>query len=156
MHYFIFAALALTLAFFHFTRMSSSLAGPDLSLALLAWCIIASSERMVLIRAWFLGMCMDMVDPGSHSFYMLSYTFLAVVFLPMRSVVFQRSYFGWFLWAASCHILMSYMNSGQLLYADWSRVFFDAICTGIFAIMIGFFANELPRQVHPLGGPDVP
>lgn len=156
MHYIIFCCVLLCITFFHYTRLSSALAGPDLSIAFLAWIIIASGEKTVLIRAWMLGFCMDILDPASHSFYMLLYTFLAVIFLPIRSIVFQRSYVGWFVWAVCCHCIVAYMTASAMAYAPWSRILFDAAFTGIFTVIIGFFANELPRRIHPLGGPDVP
>lgn len=153
----LFIAAILLVSFVEHTRLSAALAGPDLSIALLAYIIIASSERSVLLRAWLLGLAMDVFNPATSAWYMSWCLFIAVVFLPLRALVFQRSLSGWFIWAVLCHLFMAWLLAGpNQLYAEWTRVVWDALMTGVFAIVLGSLFNELPRQLHPLGGPDVP
>lgn len=152
-----FIVLIVTVGFIEHTRLSSALVGPDISIALLAYIIIASSEKSLLVRAWMLGLAMDLWNPYTTAWYMFWYLSLAACFIPLRAWVFQKSFIGWFVWAFICHLLMSYLLSGgNDMYADGWRVFFDAVCTGLFAIALGSLCNEIPRLVHPLGGPDVP
>ncbi len=157
MHWLIFIVAAGVVGFIEHTRLSSALAGPDISIAFLAYIIIASSEKSVLIRAWFLGVAMDVWNPFTSAWYMFWYLSLAACFLPLRAWVFQKSFVGWFVWACICHFAINYLLAGAGdMYANTSRLLFDACCTGLFAVGIGALCNELPRVIHPLGGPDVP
>ncbi len=155
--YLLFVLCCVCIGFLEHTRLSTTSLGPDLSVAFLAYVIVASSEKSVLIRAWFLGLAMDLWNPYTTAWYTFWYLALAVCFLPLRAWVFQRSYSGWFLWALIVHVIMCDLHAGDgQWYASWSRVLADACFTGIFAIALGALANELPRLVHPLGGPDLP
>ena len=152
-----FIFIVVLIGFIEHTRLSSALAGPMISSAFLAYVCIASGEKSVLIRAWCLGLAMDLWSPAGGAWYTLRFLLLAIFFIPLRSLVFQRSMSGWFIWAAVLHVIMAQLMAGDhALYADWSRIIFDACATGCFAIIIGAFLNELPPKLHPLGGPDVP
>ena len=153
-----FCCLILLIGFVEHTRLSAVLAGPDISLAFLAYICIASSEKSVLIRAWLLGFAMDLWNPYTTAWYMTWYLLLALLFMPLRSLVFQKSLSGWFIWACILHFVMASLLAGQysLWYAEAGRVFFDACMSGVCAVLIGAMVNELPPRFHPLGGPDVP
>ena len=153
-----FIILVSVIGFYEHTRLSSALAGPDISLAFLAYICIASSEKSVLIRAWALGLAMDLWNPLTSAWYMTWYLLLAVFFLPLRSLVFQKSLSGWFLWAVALHFIMASLLGGHydLWYADATRVCFDACMTGFAAVIIGAAVNECAPSFHPLGGADVP
>ena len=126
---------------------------PDLPLALLAWAVVAGDERLLLLRAWAIGLIRDLVDPGSVVFHTAAYLGLALIFLPMRQMVFHGRAVAWIGWAVAASLLLTAVDrmlSGVGLGAPWRTAAIIAGLTGAMTLAIGWIFSGLPKVLRPL------
>lgn len=145
--------LALLLSVVQHGLLATVAGAPDLPLALLAWVVVAGDERRLLVRAWSIGLLRDLVDPGSVAFHTVGYFALALVFLPLRQMVFHGRAVAWIGWSVAASLLLTAVDrllAGVALGAPWMPALVVAAMTGAATLAIGWLLGGLPRAIRPL------
>ena len=145
--------LALLLALLQHGLLATQPSAPDLPLALLAWVVVAGDERRLLLRAWSIGLIRDVIDPGSVVFHTAGYFALALVFLPLRQMVFHGRAVAWIGWAVGASLLLTAIDrllGGIALGAPWTQALMVALATGLATLAIGWLFGGLPKVIRPL------
>ena len=148
--------LALLLSLVQHGSLATVPTAPDLPLARLAWAVVAGDERLLLLRAWSIGLIRDCLDPGSVVFHTTAYFALALVFLPLRQMVFYGRAVAWIGWAVGASLLLTAVDrllGGIALNAPWGPALVIAAMTGGATLAIGWLFGGLPKVLRPL--PDV-
>jgi hypothetical protein len=150
-----FALIALLLACLQHSRLAWWPVWPDLPLALAAWAMVDGDDEGVVLRAWIVGLCRDLVDPGTEygreCFYTIAYGCVGLAFMPVRSYLFRSRALGWGGWACACSLvlaLIDYRLGG--VRVPWGTVAIDAMLTGAAAMLIGWLFSGLPEPLRPL------
>lgn len=149
----VFLFIAVVLVVLQHTLFAGIPLAPDLPLALVAWAVVDGGERGVLVRAWIVGLIRDCVDPGSTCFHTVAYFTLALVFLPMRAVVFHSRGVAWMLWAAVASVLLTAIDAGFIagVAPRWPPMLVGALFTGLATLPMAWLLKVLPRDLHPIG-----
>ena len=153
MGFVILLLLALLLSMVQHGLLATVPGGPDLPLALLAWAVVAGDERRLLLRAWSIGLVRDVIDPGSVVFHTVSYFALALIFLPLRQMVFHGRVAAWMGWAIAASLLLTAVDrmlGGIPPSAAWTPALVVALGTGLATLAIGWLFSGLPKVLRPL------
>jgi hypothetical protein len=145
--------LAALLSMLQHGLLATADAAPDLPLALLAWAVVAGDERRLLVRAWAIGLIRDCVDPGSVAFHTVAYFALALIFLPLRQMVFHGRAVAWIGWAVAASLLLTGVDrllAGMALGAPWTNAALIAGTTGAATLALGWVLGGLPKAVRPI------
>lgn len=148
-----FCLIALAAAVVQYSGLSHFLITPDLCLALAAWAMVDGTADGVVVRAWIAGVCADLLDPGSDYFHALGYLGLALMYLPLRGMMFRTRMLGWAGWAAACSLILAVVDRHLSAPGDgtWMTMTANALLTGVAAIAIGWLFRGLPGGIHPIG-----
>lgn len=144
------AVLALLLALLDVTVASHGRWLIDLPLALAGWVTVAGRVSLLLPRLFLVGLCRDLVDPGSDGFHAAFLICSGVAFLPLRQALFQHQASVWFAWTAVLVLaerLVVPVAGGPAAHLAWSA----AVATGAAAAIGGWLVDGLPGGLHPLG-----
>lgn len=153
MGFVVLLVLALLLSMLQHGLLATAPVAPDLPLALLAWVVVAGDERRLLVRAWSIGLIRDLVDPGSVAFHTVAYFALAIIFLPLRQVVFHGRAVGWIGWAVCASLLLTGVDrllAGVALGAPWRGALLIAGSTGLTTLALGWVLVGLPKPMRPV------
>lgn len=126
---------------------------PDLPLALAAWAIAGGGARWMLLRAWLVGAMRDLADPASLCFHAVAYTVFALLFLPVRGVVYRGRGISWAFLASGGSLTLRWADRwwiGLDPFADFTTGLLVAICTGLAALAIGWLMQGLPIWLRPV------
>lgn len=126
---------------------------PDLLLAFAAWAMVDGTEDGVLMRAWLIGMVADGLDPGSVTFHAIGFLALALVYLPVRDLIFRTRFTGWAGWAAICTLVLALADGWITGFGEatgW-RILGQVAMTAVMAMGLGWFFGGLPMAVQPVG-----
>lgn len=155
MGFVVLVVLAILAAVLQHTVLATVPWAPDVPLALLAWATVAGDERLMLVRAWTIGLVRDCVDPGSTCFHTVAYFLLALAFLPARSLVFHGRAAAWIASAFTASLLLAAIDrllGGVPLLHGWGRPALVALLTALATLPIGWLFGGLPRAIRPVGG----
>ena len=153
MGFVILLLLAVLLAVVQHGQLATLPWAPDLPLALLAWAVVAGDERRLLLRAWSIGLIRDGIDPGSVVFHTAAYFSLALIFLPLRQMVFHGRAAAWIGYAVAASLLLAAIDralGGIPLNAPWTSALVIALGTGLATLVIGWLFAGLPKVMRPL------
>jgi hypothetical protein len=145
--------IAFMLGLLHYSWTAQWISGPDLLLALAAWAMVDGTEDGMVMRAWVIGLIADMIDPGSECFHALMFLGLAVIYLPLRSVIFRTHVTSWAAWAFICTMLSALIDGWISGIGDARGLVLlvSALWTAVAAMVIGGLFRGLPVPLHPIG-----
>ena len=153
MRYLILVFIALMLGLLQYGPLAQLPFPPDLLLAFAAWAMVDGTEDGVLMRAWLIGMVADGLDPGSVTFHSIGFLTLALVYLPVRDLIFRTRVTGWAGWAATCALALALADGWISGFGDataW-RILGQVALTAVVAMGIGWLFGGLPMAVQPVG-----
>lgn len=126
---------------------------PDLALALAAWAMVDGTEDGVVWRAWIAGLACELADPVGNGFYLLAFTALGIIFLPVRRFLFRTRAAAWVVWAAVSFVLVRMADGVLGGFADltWQHLVIGAATTAGAAAACGWLLGGLPARWRPVG-----
>jgi hypothetical protein len=150
-----FALIALLLACLQHSRLAFWPYAPDLPLALAAWAMVVGDDEGVLLRAWIVGLCRDLVDPGTEygreCFYTIAYGCVGLAFTPVRAYLFRSRAIAWGGWALACSLVLALVDCRLAgVGVPWITVGVDAVLTAWAAMALGWLLGGLPESLRPL------
>lgn len=151
--YVMLIVIALALGVLQYGGFARWVTGPDLLLAFAAWAMVDGTEDSMVLRAWLIGLVADMIDPGSICFHSLTFLFLAVAYLPLRSVIFRTRITGWGAWAMIGSLTCNLIDGWVAGFGDatgWSMLV-SALWTALAAMGMGWLFRGLPKTLQPVG-----
>lgn len=153
MRWIVLIIIAVMLGLLQYGWTARWVSGPDLLLALAAWAMVDGTEDGMVMRAWLIGLIADMLDPGSECFHALMFLGLAVLYLPLRSVIFRSRVTGWAAWAFIGTMLSALVDGWVSGFGDargWVLLL-SALWTAVAAMAIGGLFRGLPGPLQPVG-----
>jgi hypothetical protein len=151
--YLILILIALALGILQYGCFSRWPTGPDLLLALAAWVMVDGTEEGMVMRAWLIGLMADMLDPGSISFHALTFLFLGIAYLPLRSVIFRTRITSWGAWALVGSLACNLIDGWVAGFGDatgWTMLV-SGLWTALAAMGMGWLFRGLPNALQPVG-----
>ncbi|MFW5829549.1 MAG: hypothetical protein ACOCXA_04740 [Planctomycetota bacterium] len=126
---------------------------PQAGIALAAWIGINGDDRDMLIRIWCVGLVLDAADPASQVFHSLVLPIASLLVLPLRRLLFRRSFIAWALWAAILVLVVAWIDATMVSRVTivWRPVLAEACLTAAVVLPAGWLLNVLPEPLHPLG-----
>jgi hypothetical protein len=151
--YLILVSIALVLGLLQYGPLARLSFPPDLLLAYAAWAMVDGTEDGVLMRAWLIGMVADGLDPGSDTFHAIGFLALALVYLPVRDLIFRTRFTGWAGWAAICALVLALADGWLAGFGEATagRILGQVALTALLAMGIGWLFGGLPMAVQPVG-----
>jgi hypothetical protein len=149
---FVLIIIAIALAVLQFTWLSPQVFMPHLLLALAAWAMVDGKEHGVLWRAWLIGLIADIFDPASLYFHSVLFVVLALIYIPVRSLVFRSRMTGWAAWAFIASMIMQLTDGWLTSFGDATggTMLFSAGLTAITAMFFGWLFRGLPETLQPV------
>jgi hypothetical protein len=150
-----FTLIALLLSCLQHGRLAGWSIAPDLPLALAAWAMVDGDDDGVLVRAWIVGLCRDLADPGTdygrEGFYTIAYGCLGLAFTPVRAYLFRSRAIAWGGWAFVCALILALVDHrlGGVRMA-WGATVSMALLTALAAMGLGWALGGLPEGMRPL------
>lgn len=145
--------IALALGILQYGCFARWVSGPDLLLAFAAWAMVDGTEDGMVLRAWLIGLVADMLDPGSICFHALTFLTLAVMYLPLRAVIFRSRITGWGAWAFMGSLTCALIDGWTAGFGDATggTMLLSALWTALAAMGIGWLLRGLPTALQPVG-----
>ena len=151
--YMVLILIAVALGILQYGCFARWVSGPELMLAFAAWAMVDGTEDGMLMRAWLIGLVADMLDPGSISFHALTFLFLGVAYLPLRSVIFRSRITGWgagaMIGSLTCNLIDGWV-AGFGDATGWSMLV-SSLWTALAAMGMGWLFRGLPKNLQPVG-----
>jgi hypothetical protein len=115
--------------------------------------MVDGTQAGVIPRAWIIGTIADLFDPGSTAFHALTFLTLAIIYLPIRSLIFRSRMTGWASWAFICTLLLHVCDGWVSGFGDGStgNILLSALWTATIAVGIGWIFRGLPDSIQPVG-----
>ena len=153
MRFVVLIIIATALAVLQYSWFGAYPAAPNLLLALAAWAMVDGTQQGVIPRAWVIGTIADVFDPGSVVFHALTFITLAIIYLPIRSLIFRSRMTGWASWAFIATILVHLCDGWIAGFGDGSgwNMIFSAMGTAMVAVAFGWLLKGLPEVLQPVG-----
>ncbi len=155
MQYLWLVAVSIALACLQHGCLASWTIAPDLPLALAAWAMIHGDDDGVVLRPWLIGLCRDLVDPGTQDggdhFYLIAYGMMGLVFMPLRAWLFRSRATARGGWAAHGSVVLA-RGDARLggMHMRLLPTVLVALATALAAIALGWLLAGLPRPLRPV------
>jgi hypothetical protein len=151
--YVVLIIIATALAVLQCSWLGAYPTAPNLLLALAAWAMVDGTEHGVIPRAWVIGTIADIFDPASIAFHALTFMTLAIIYLPIRSLIFRSRITGWAAWAFIATMLFHLCDGWMSGFGDGNGwyLFLSATWTALVAVAFGWLLKGLPDVLQPVG-----
>jgi len=125
---------------------------PDLLTALLAWAVIDGDEERLPFRALLIGGVGDLCDPGSHGFHLGMAAVLALLAVPLRTILFRARAAAWTVGGLLAWMVVAVVDSVVSGPGDrWSALgAVSALGTALMAACWGWLLGGLPARWRPV------
>jgi hypothetical protein len=145
--------IAVLLAVLQYSWFGNYPTAPNLLLALAAWAMVDGTQRGVIPRAWIIGTIADLFDPASIAFNAIMYLSLAVLYLPVRALIFRSRMTGWAAWAFIATMIARTIDGWMYGFGDSSPLVLviAASWTAVAAVVLGWLLRGLPPVLQPIG-----
>ncbi len=151
--YVVLIFVAVLLAVLQYSWFGNFPSAPNLLLALAAWAMVDGTQRGVVPRAWIIGTIADLFDPASIAFNALMFLSLAIIYLPVRALIFRSRMTGWAAWAFIAMMIMQFVDGSLYGFGDSNPLIMmiAASWTAIVAVALGWMFRGIPKTFHPIG-----